>query len=113
MSATIVGHAADRLAARVPSGERDAILAAAESALGAARRAGVTDAAIRVHRAAGKVTCADGSNGQVAVLLVRHGEAATIMWRRLSQAHTAAAYGVKRVLCVKGTCDTAEPKGHK
>lgn len=106
-------HALERLAGRVPATERGSILAACEAALAAASKAGIMDAAIRVHRSTAKHVTPDGSNGQVAVMLVRHGHAATIMWRRLSQPHTRAAYGTARVLCVKGTCEAGEHVSHR
>lgn len=107
------GHVAERLASRVNEDDRQAVEAAVRGALTAAHRAGVTDAAIRVWRAARKVRTADGSNGETAVLMVRGGQGATLMWRRATQPHTTAALRVNKVLCVKGTCSAAEHEAHR
>ena len=105
-------HTRARLAERLnatDAAEAEAIIAGTLSALA---RQGVRDAAVRIMRAAGKVRTTDGSNGETLVLLVRNGQDATVMWRRLSQAHTREAYGVARVLCRKGTCEASEHRAH-
>jgi hypothetical protein len=110
---TITQHTAERLTQRVNAEDRASVAQAVAGALSACERAGVTDAAVRVWRAASKVRTQDGSNGETAVLVVRGGQGATLMWRRLSQPHTTAALRVERVLCVRGTCDAREHASHR
>jgi hypothetical protein len=105
-------HTRDRLALRVPPSMRGTFASRIDTTVKALTQQGVTDAAVRIWREASKVSTTDGSNGDTAVLIVRHGDAATIMWRRSSQPHTRQAYKVARVLCLKGTCNTVEHRGH-
>lgn len=106
-------HALERLTARVAPEQRATLAAAIESTLSACKRAGYKDAAVRVWRDVQRHAAADGSNGQCAVLIVRNGQAATLFWRRVTQAHTSQAYGVQRVLCARGTCTAGEHRAHR
>lgn len=102
MAHMIARHVTDRLAQRVTdTDERASIEHACLNAVRMLGQAGVTDAAVRVWRATGKRHAQDGSNGDTAVLIVRGGQGATIMWRRASQPHTPEAYKVKRVYTLR------------
>lgn len=106
-------HVAERLTQRVNAEDRPHVAQAIANALRACTQAGHTDAAVRVWRAATKVRTADGSNGETAVLVVRGGQGATLMWRRATQPHTREALRVNKVLCVKGTCNPVEHRSHR
>jgi len=106
-------HVQTRLDGRVSGEDRARVEASIEATLNACHGQGVSEAAVRVWRSVGKVHTQDGSNGQCAVLIVRDGQAVTLFWRRVSQAHTPEAHRVERVLCVKGTCSRAEHASHR